>query len=272
MAEEAVATETTESTETTETTSWLDEHDFSDDDKKALAKYTTRDDALKGGLEAIHKVGKSVRFPDDKTSDEDKASFDSKVATYRGVPEKPEDYQLDRTKTSKEVPYDENLEKWFRGKMHEAGASQKTAEAVYNSWTEMQLEGHKAAEKVATEGEKALREKYSEDFEVKFGKPGDKENIGTIKQTLLQLSNMLKMDYKDNEGNPQSRLLDSLEITRIGGRFGDKPELAEVFDWLHQNFFAEGKTFAGQGLQKGEAVSEDFFDYNDMDKEESHEI
>ena len=257
--------------------SWLDDHGYlSDEDKQTLSKYKTQQEAIEATVHSTKKfteyddkLKSAVNWPGKETSEEDKASFDSKMATYRGVPTKPEDYKFDRSKTPEGVPYDEGLEAWFRGKMHEAGASQKTAESVYNAWTEMQIKNHQVAEKVATDGEKALIDKYGEDFDVKFGKPGDKENIGTIKQTLLQLSNLLGMDYKDKDKNPQSRLLDALELTRTGGRFGDKPEIAVLADWLHENFFAEGKSHFGQGLTvKGEEGGGDFFDYNDMDGED----
>ncbi|KKK62800.1 hypothetical protein LCGC14_3000720, partial [marine sediment metagenome] len=161
MSEEAVASEAA----TGISENWLDEHDYlGDDDKKTLSKYTSQEDANKGAANAIRQVGKSVSFPDDKTSDEDREAFDTKMHAYRGVPEKVEDYELDRSSIPEHLTYDEELDKAFREVSLEAKADKATASKYYGMYNKLMLARHQAMESQAKEAEQGLRDDPDFDF------------------------------------------------------------------------------------------------------------
>ena len=257
--------ETMETTETTETVegSWLDAHEhLGDENKQLFAKYKTEADFHNGAANAIRMIGKSVRFPDEKTSEEDRAAFDAKVNKYRGVPENGE-YELDRSIVPENIEYDEELETSLKQWAKDHHASAKDVSDLHEMYCKSMLGRHEVMEKAAKEGEDALRKEWGEDFDKKIGKEGDK-NVGTIKAGLIQLSKMLKMDYKDGEGNPQSHLIDDLEFIRPGGAIGDKTNLTKAIDYLIDYRFAEGRTHQGEpvghGVKvSGEALSDDFY-------------
>ena len=247
--------------------SWLDQHDYlSDEDRTTLAKYKTHEDALKGSANAIRQVGKSVRFPDDTTSEEDRAKFDTKVAEYQGVPAKPDDYMLERPKKLPEgMTWDEDMEAWFREKIHAAKTPQDIAKQLFDAYCERMIEGHNVYQAVAKASEKELRDELKNDFEVWFGNPKDKESIGTIKQTVLWLSDKLGLDYKGEDDSPQSKLADCLELKRHNGCLGDMTPILKVLNFVYTNHVAEASTvssdLSGIKTEKGGNL----FDFEDMD-------
>lgn len=255
-----------------ENESWLDAHELSDEDKETHSKYETVSEALKGGANAIRQVGKSVRFPDDTTSDEDKVNFDTKVAEYQKVPKEAKDYVLNRPK---ELPagmvWDEDMETWFRDGITKVKCPQAIAQQLFDGYCERMIGQHNIYQEVAKDSEKELREELKNDFDAWFGDPKDKESIGTIKQTVLQLSKDLKLDYTDEkDGSPQSKLADCLELKRHNGCLGDMTPILKVLNFIHKTYYAEGATLSGDltGIkdEKGKSV----FDFDDMnDKDES---
>lgn len=262
---EATETETIE--ETTEE-SWLDAHDLSDEDRETLSKYETHEEALKGSANAIRQVGKSVRFPDEETSDEDKTKFNERIAAYQGVPDKPENYKLERPKELPEgMVWDEGMEQWFREKTFNAKTPQSIAQQMFNDYCEMKVSQFNAYQKVAKGAEEELRKELGNDFEVWFGNPKDKESIGTIKQTVNALSKALDLDYgKDAQGVPQSKLADCLELERKNGCLGDMVPILKVLNFVHTHFFAEGASVSGDFVSvKDQAAGDDFWKFKDMD-------
>ena len=237
--------------------SWLDEHDYlSDEDRTTLSKYTTHEDALKGASNAIRQVGKSVRFPDKTTSDEDKAKFNDRVAEYQGVPAKPEDYKIDRSGIPEGVAYDEEMENNFRQWAHASKAPQSVVDKMVSNYNKMMVGRHEAMETVAKEDEEVYRKELGNDADIKLGKADDVESIGTIKEGLLHLSAKLKLDYTDKEDNLRSHLIDDLELNRMNGQIGNKISLIKAFDYLLNIAYTEGTTVLGEP-PKGKAGKED---------------
>lgn len=240
--------------------SWVHEHEgLSDEDKQTLSsKYKTHDEALTGSAHATRKFAEydeqlksAVNWPDDKTSDEDKATFDGKVNAYRKVPDKPDGYEIDRSAIPEGIEYDEEMEKVIREAAHKGKGSQAAVKEVVDAYIKTMVSRHKAMEKVAKEGEQTLRDDPNFDFDAKIGKEGKDEPIGTIKSGLLQLSKELDMDYTDDAGDFQSHLIDALEFIRPGGSIGDKIPLVKALDALLNYRYAEGTTLLGQPAGKG---------------------
>lgn len=268
MSETAVTSEATETTETTEG-SWLDNHELSDEDRETHSKYETLEEALKGGANAIRQVGKSVRFPDDTTSDEDREKFDARVAEYQDVKEKPDDYKLERPpKLPEGMGWDEDLEAWFREKIHATKTPQRIAQQLFNDYCERMISDHKAYEAVAKTSEKELREELGDKkFKAWFGDPKDKESVGSIKQTVLWLSDKLKLDYKGEDDSPQSKLADCLELKRHNGCLGDMTAILKVLNFVYEQHVKEGSSVSGD-LNTKTGKIKSVLDFEDMDKDE----
>ncbi len=267
MSDEAAVATTVEIAED----SWVHSQEGLDDvDKQTLSKYENQGDAIKASAHATRKfaeydekIKNSVNWPDEKTSVEDKTTFDGKVNAYRGVPDKVEDYELDRSGVPEGIEYDEEMEKLFRETSLETKADKATATKYYEMYNKLMLARHQAMEKVAKTNEQMLKDDPDFDFDKKLGKEGDK-NVGTIKAGLIQLSKDLKLDYKDGEGNPQSHLIDDLEFVQKNGSVGNSAYLTKALDYLLTYRYTEGITVLGDVIQKTKtsnvAMSDDFYD------------
>lgn len=254
--------------------SWLDTHELSDEDRETHSKYETVSEALKGGANAIRQVGKSVRFPDDTTSDEDKVKFDTKVAEYQKVPKEAKGYVLERPKELPEgMAWDDDMEKWFRGTIHASKTPQVVAERLFKAYCERRIAEHNVYQEVAKTSEKELRDELKNDFDAWFGDPKDKESIGTIKQTVLWLSEKLGMDYKGKDDSPQSKLADCLELKRHNGCLGDMTPILKVLNLVHNLCVAEGSTLSGDLAGVKDEKGKSIFDFDDMndDKNENND-
>lgn len=249
----------------TDTDNWVDEYpDLSDEDREMLGRYKTRDDAIKAIPNQRRQISQGLTVPDENTSEEDKAKFDAKIAAYHGVPDKPDGYELPMPEG---VDRDEQLETFFRDTMHKHKGSKGLATALFDGWNALNAERKKVYDDAVKEAETQLRKEWRNDFDTKIGNP-EKEVIGTIKKAGLALSKILKLDYKAEDGSLRSELTDCLDLDRKNGPLGDKVAILKVFDWVYENFFAEGKTFGGDpatGKGKGE---DDLLEFHDMDDDD----
>ena len=239
---------------------------LSDENRELFTKknYPDIGTALNSSADTFRMVGKSVRFPDEKSTDEDRAAFDAKIHAYQGVAEKPEDFEFDRSSIPEHIEYDEDMD----GMLRQWGIDKKVPKSAVTDlhalYSKAMLARHEAMETKAKEAEDGLRKEMGKDFEVVFGKEGDEKNIGTLKTGLMQLSKDLKLDYKDDEGNLQSHLLDSLEFVGKKGSAGNNPHLAKAMSYLLNYRYAEARTQTGEPFTsskgKGGALSDDFYD------------
>jgi hypothetical protein len=237
---------------------WLDEKDYlSDDDKQLLSRYPNEEKAWSGLTETARKVGKSVHWPDDNTSEEDRQKFNERLNEFQGVPKTPEEYEFDRSIVPERIAYDEEMEKNFRQWMHDSKAPKSLAKQIYENYCKTMLQRHEQIENQAKENEQYLRGKMGDDFDKKIG--DGKERVGTIKEGLIRLSKDLGMDYKDEQGNLQSRLIDDLEMVGKNGAAGDKPNLILALDNLLSYRYKEATTHLGetQGEKKTDQVMSD---------------
>ncbi|KKL24648.1 hypothetical protein LCGC14_2413190, partial [marine sediment metagenome] len=137
--------------------SWVHEQEGLDDaDKQTLSKYDTPGDAIKASAHATRKfaeydeqIKNSVNWPDDKTPVEDRAAFDTKMHTYRGVPEKAEGYEFDRSTIPEHIAYDQELEDGLRQLSVDKKISKSVASDIHGFYTKAMLARHEAIEKVA---------------------------------------------------------------------------------------------------------------------------
>lgn len=254
---------------------YLDDIDFgetplSEEDKSTLEKlnYKNMPSLIKGIANKERMISQSIRFPDDKSTDEDKNRFNERITKYLGVPEKPEDYKIERpTEMPEGMEYDLKMENDFRNLAYASKFPPSAVNAIINWYNKKQIDEYKARNEIAKNSEQSLREEWGNDFTKRLGDPADEKSIGTVKKAIMRLSQILGMDYTDEKGNPQSHLIDELELIRPQGKFGDKVNIIKVFSWIYDNMFAEGKTFFGeQTIPSKEGGG--FFDYKSMDKKE----
>jgi len=246
----------------TEVQEWTKEvEDLSDEDKETLSKYDSPLKAHQGGAHAIRMSGSPDRTIEnlgtmdiENLDDKQKETLHTHMRKIRGVPDTPEGYNIVRPEVMPEgVSYDIDLENWFRKEIHAGGGSNELCARLVNAWSKRQFDAHDTSETTAKEvEEKMIKEmKGQENFETAFGKKDDPNKIGKVKTCLLVASKELKLDYKDEQGFPQSHLLDELELNRKDGRFGDKPCVMKFVLWVANKFMAEGSTLEG-GAPRGQ--------------------
>jgi hypothetical protein len=238
-------------------TSGTDLSYLSDGDRKLLSRYDSMEKALPGLCETARKVGSSIRWPDEKSTPEDKDKFDAKVNEYLGVPSTIEGYEFDKSVIPEHIQYDEEMANEFRQWMADEKVPKSKAADLFKKYGEFMVGRHKAIDEVTKHNEAHLREKWGTDYEKKIG---TEEMPGLIKQRLVQLSKELGMDYQDAEGNLQSRLIDDLEMVGKNGVLGDKIAIIEALDHLLDYRYKEATTHLGEPVTAGKTSKETFSD------------
>jgi hypothetical protein len=142
------------------------------------AKLPTKLDSLWGDYQKLQsEVSKGIRVP---AKDAPQADWDQ----YRkaiGVPLGPEGYALDKPKLPDGLTYNENLETWFRQKLHGAGVSQEQAKEIFADWNKLQIDAYQKAVKARNEA-KAKTEK---------------EETAAREKAAFEVLETLKAEFKD---------------------------------------------------------------------------
>ena len=79
-------------------------------------------------------VGKGIRVPGKDATKEQIAAYRKEMQ----IPDSPEAYTLTKPTLPNGLPYNENLEKWFRAEMHAAGMSNAAAQKFFDDWNKLQ--------------------------------------------------------------------------------------------------------------------------------------
>lgn len=169
---------------------WLDGDtykEFSQDDKKALGKYKTEAEAIKGGLHAMRQVGKKAEFsidPDAKDFQEKRRGILQKL----GLPDGADGYDV---KLPEGHQWTERELAEFKAFAHEQGMPNDMLQAFVDYSYERASTERKAAERRITETAKTfLKEsfgdettemvKYSRDLISEYGKEGTLDILFTV--------------------------------------------------------------------------------------------
>ena len=113
-------------------------------------------------------VGNGIRVPKADASKDEWTKYRKEI----GVPDSPEGYALTIPKLPNGVPYNPNLEKWFRKTLFEAGVPQTTAEKIFNDWNTTQIASYESSVKAqeaqrvafASRAEEQLKAEWKDDF------------------------------------------------------------------------------------------------------------
>ena len=133
-----------------------------------ISGFKTKNELAKGYGELYGKMGTAVQIPTEQTPPEEVAAFYRKV----GAPEKPEDYELTMPEMPEGLSHDEKFEMTMRGIACEAGISKAHMKILFDAYNAYRISQHKETEdegvRLIAEGDKALHEKWSVDYQKNF--------------------------------------------------------------------------------------------------------
>jgi hypothetical protein len=214
--------------------------------QKALSKYKTPEDAIKGGLEAMKLVGRSVQIPGEKATDEEKAKFAAKIRQYQGIPDKPEDYKLTRPQMPEGQTYDEELERQAITIAHEEGISPKALQRLSDAMHQRlmaQWAAYRESQKKAEIEAQEKRTKETAAVLAEFDKDPE------FKTKFAMVQHLLK-----KEGSIE--LAEELEANK-----GNNPQLIKFLLKMAPTHVAEGEITGGEGSAK---TAQGILDYPEM--------
>jgi len=129
-----------------------------------------------------------------------------------GRPDGPDGYQLQKPDNlPKGLPYDENLEKWFRAELFEAGVPNERAAKMFTDWNALQTQRYNAvlkarAEKNAKDSAQAidaLKGEYKDDYPRKMQLMGEAMARYMTPDLMEVLNNTRTMDGLRITDNPK---------------------------------------------------------------------
>ena len=126
-------------------------------------------------------VGNGIRVPGKDATDEQKAAYRKAMQ----IPDAPEGYSLTIPKLPNGVPYNPNLEKWFRKTLFEAGVPQATAEKVFNDWNATQIAAYENNVKAQEAQRVAFASRAQEQLKAEW-KDDYPKNIETMKAAVAR--------------------------------------------------------------------------------------
>ena len=260
--------------ETVTAPEWVGELEgFEAGDIEVLSRYDSSDAALKGIAQKDKKISSSLRFPDDKTSDDDRAKFDAQVHEYRGVPKTDAEYEIEHPELPEGMTHNAEFENRIRVIAKEHNVSQKALAALSKEFSDTRINGHKAISDAA----KTCMDNYTKEMgqsvanEVLGYKDEKGEQVmGTSKRGFMGLSTELEFDYVDDHNSAQSKLIDSIERIHPTGCLGNDPVMIKIGQWLWETKYKEGTTppaGAPEGSGGTEVFSPAFYKKTDDGKD-----
>jgi hypothetical protein len=199
----------------------------------ALVKYETPVAALKGGVEAQRQLGKTYRLPEDLAglTDEQRAELLDRTAPLRGVPDKPEGYEIIRPNLPDGLPYDENMESTLRDAALKHKASPGFVKEVAEMYNKAMLGRYQERVDAANKAAETLKSTagWGIDYD------GNLEGV----QRLLET-------YAGDSEEEQTALRQCLDETKLGSNV----PLLKALHKMYVDLLAEGKTFAPSQPQK----------------------
>lgn len=242
---------------------WQGDYELSDENARALGKYDSAQAALDSVAGKEARLRTSVQVPSDDTSEEDRTKFNETINTYRGVPPNAEGYEIEHPELPEGMIHQGELETQIRQVAKENHVSNKALSALAKVFTAFQIGNHNALAQEAQTTIADLTKELKEGGKDPVKILGDgKKNLGTARRAAMELSKLLGLDYIDDHQQPRSKLIDDMTIPGAKGCLGNKPSIIKTYQWIWDNFFAEGHT-PPAGAPEGS--TESVFDFKDMD-------
>ena len=212
------------------------------------------------GAAYVDMVGKSknaIYIPGADAKDDDKAAFNQKINEVRGVPAKPEEYELPFDKKAKD--YNAEMDSAVRNMFHKAGVDKNQAQALLKEFTEIDKKyGGANMEKI----EQAAIEK------VVAQQKADSDKVMADTATALKTewadkydANIaLAMKAADN----MEKVVPGFKQFAIDSGMGNNPFLLKAFAFVG-SAISEG-SFVGGTREGNDDGKGGFFTYPTMDK------
>lgn len=139
-----------------DTRGWLQKQGLETDPVKLATKAHEQEKVL----------GSAIRIPKDDAPEEERAAFLDKL----GRPKTADDYKFEAPKNMPEsLPYDETLDKQFRGIAHNLGLSQKQAAGLRDMFVDYQVNAFNGITAQSTQALEAKATKATETMTAKWG-------------------------------------------------------------------------------------------------------
>lgn len=141
-----------------------------DADNRSYAEtkgWKSPDDALKSQRELEKIIGKSVRLPDEKATDEEKSAFWRKM----GTPEKADGYEfkLDTKSVPEDFAYDDKSAEWYRSSAYKNHLTKAQAEGLHNDFVSWQVDQQRAMREAGIEQVKQQETAAHKDLTADWG-------------------------------------------------------------------------------------------------------
>lgn len=225
---------------------------FSDEQITNLGKFSGEKGQAKlakAFLDTESFKGRALIPPKEGATPEEKANFETKLAKVRGVPDSPEGYVIERPAQMPEgMIYDVDMENWFRQMAHSNNWTQEAVKKAVADYNKRQFEQNSTYTETAKKNEEEYRTGLGDAQALAIlGTPNDPNNIGSVKRCLLFASKALGLDYANEQGGPESHLIDSLELFGKNGSLGDKIPIVKFIQWASERIpeVNEGITVTG---------------------------
>ncbi len=203
--------------------------------KKTFSKYKTADDAVKGSLEAIKLVGRSVQIPGEKATEDEIAKFNAKIRQYQRIPEKAEDYKLTRQQLPEGHTYDEEMEKAAVAIAHKYGVQPAALQELSDLMHSRFMTQFSAATEAQKKAEIEAQEKRTKETAAALT---ELEKEPEFKTKIAMVQHLLK-----KEGAIE--LWEELEANK-----GNNVHLIKFLMKLAPTHVAEGEIIGGEGSSK----------------------
>jgi hypothetical protein len=222
-------------TQKTSETPWYDslsEEEVAKDARAGLSKFKTPGALAKSYLELEKMRGQGLTLPGEGAKPEEWDAFFNKL----GRPEKVDGYQLERPNLGGEGIYPADLEKSFLTKAHEAGLSNKQAQALLGWWGETEKATLQKLSDMTKANVDSLKKDWGTDYE---------DNIKAARATARQ--------FLEGENQDLVTLLKTTGMDR-------HPAVIRFFHSLSKQL-GEGQIVADDGGQKTDAIEQAKKDY-----------
>jgi len=249
MAEQTV-TDPSSGTDTPgqEQAEWLNDHDtLSEDARKLLDKYKTRDEALESIVGKEKLLGDPTRLPEnlDGMSESQKTDYIARFGKLIGVPEKADGYELTMPEGV------EVVEAEFLTKVKEIAAKGHVTHSTLQAFTDLYNVTMAERAEAAEQAKKDAADKATAAF---------KKELGKEYESTLKLIQKLAVNYAGESVKEQAEVRDCFDESGLGNIV----PIMRMLNRMAKELVASGKMFPSAQVS---GKKKQFLDYSHVDND-----
>jgi hypothetical protein len=166
-------------------------------------------------------VGNGIRVPGKDATKEQWAAYRKAMQ----IPDAPEGYTLQKPQLPNGLPYNDNLEKWFRKELFDAGVPNGSAQKMFDNWNRMQSESFAARQKATTEQAATFAKQALESLQAEY-KDAYPQKMESMKAALARYGGVKLLDIIKQARLPNGLTLDNhpdfiRAFVEVGERMND---------------------------------------------------